>query len=336
MVRPRTARRSLRFSRLDRERLIVALLLSLLAHLAVWGGYEAGKKTGLWKELRQKYQRHHPSVEPKLVRNTTPTMFVDVSQPSTAAPKNAKYYSDKNSRAANPETRIKSNQPNVKGKQREVPKINNTPIPVKAKPAPPERPQKPEESKPTQPTKATVAKSAKPFNPGILHPGPPQKTRKDEQQNKQQKQKQNRKPPEKKRPRTLREARAENHIAGLQMQQEGGVKRHALKSSLNAIATPFGAYDRAIIEAIQQRWYDLLDSQQYAQDRTGKVTIQFHLNPDGTVTESKITHNTVGAVLGYICLEAILQSAPFGKWPPDMRRMIGTNFREITFTFYYY
>ena len=31
-----------------------------------------------------------------------------------------------------------------------------------------------------------------------------------------------------------------------------------------------------------------------------------------------------------------VQAAPFGKWPPDMARMIGANYREITFTFYYY
>ena len=70
--------------------------------------------------------------------------------------------------------------------------------------------------------------------------------------------------------------------------------------------------------------------------RTGKVTVTFHLTPDGTVTELAITDNTVGKLLGYVCQEAIEQAAPFGAWPSDMRRMVGTNFREITFTFYYY
>ncbi len=120
------------------------------------------------------------------------------------------------------------------------------------------------------------------------------------------------------------------------MQQEGGVPRRGLKSSLDAMPRRSALMTGAIIEAIQQRWYDLLDSQQFASDRTGMVTVHFHLNPDGTVTESKITNNTVGELLGYVCQEAIEQAAPFGKWPPDMRRMIGANFREITFTFYYY
>ena len=146
------------------------------------------------------------------------------------------------------------------------------------------------------------------------------------------------------RPRTIRQALAQNphSLAGQQMQQTGGVRHHALKSSLDAMATPFGAYDRAIVEAVQQRWYDLLDSQKFALDRTGKVTVEFHLNPDGTVTESKIVHlegdqgTRVGELLEYVCQEAIEQAAPFGKWPPDMLRMVGANYRKITFTFYYY
>ena len=102
MVRPRAERRSLRFSRLEKERLLIALLLSLFAHLGVWGGYEVGKKTGLWKKLQQIVHKHSKPSQPQLAQVANPTIFVDVSQASTEAPKDAKYYSDKNSRAANP------------------------------------------------------------------------------------------------------------------------------------------------------------------------------------------------------------------------------------------
>jgi hypothetical protein len=50
----------------------------------------------------------------------------------------------------------------------------------------------------------------------------------------------------------------------------------------------------------------------------------------------KILANDTGTTLGYVCEEAVQESAPFAKWPADMKRMIGANFREITFTFYYY
>jgi len=32
----------------------------------------------------------------------------------------------------------------------------------------------------------------------------------------------------------------------------------------------------------------------------------------------------------------VLDPAPYGVWPSDMRRMVGANFRDVTFTFYYY
>jgi hypothetical protein len=46
--------------------------------------------------------------------------------------------------------------------------------------------------------------------------------------------------------------------------------------------------------------------------------------------------NTVGELLGYVCQKAITDPSPFAPWPSDMRRMVGANFREIAFTFYYY
>jgi outer membrane biosynthesis protein TonB len=140
------------------------------------------------------------------------------------------------------------------------------------------------------------------------------------------------------RPRTVSKALAQqaHRLPGQQMKQEGGTHRPALVSSLDVKATPFGAYDAAFIEAVTQRWYDLLDSRQFAMDRNGKVTLRFHLNYDGSIADMKVLGNTVGDVLGYVCQKAVTDPAPFAPWPADMRRIIGENYREITFTFYYY
>jgi len=75
------------------------------------------------------------------------------------------------------------------------------------------------------------------------------------------------------------------------------MRRAALVSSLDVKATPFGAYDAAFIAAVTQRWYDLLDSRQFAMDRSGKVTLRFHLNYDGSIADMKVLENTVGDVL---------------------------------------
>jgi hypothetical protein len=119
------------------------------------------------------------------------------------------------------------------------------------------------------------------------------------------------------------------------MKQDGGVKRQSLVSSLNVRSTPFGAYDNAIIAAVQNRWYDLLDSRNYSRDRAGRVTVKFHLNVDGSVSDMSFVENTVDLMLGLLCQSAIKDPAPFDPWPSDMRKLIGADHREVTFTFFY-
>jgi len=139
------------------------------------------------------------------------------------------------------------------------------------------------------------------------------------------------------RPRTLKVAQAQQaKLPGQAMKQDGGARRVRQWAALDAKATAFGDYDRAIVEAVTDHWYALLDSRHFAQDRTGKVILRFKLRYDGSITEMQTLENTVGETLNYVCQEAIEESAPFAEWPPDMRRMIADNYREISFVFYYY
>jgi hypothetical protein len=88
-------------------------------------------------------------------------------------------------------------------------------------------------------------------------------------------------------------------------------------------------------QKIRQRWYDLLDQRNYAQERSGKVVLQFHLKFDGTITDMEFKDNTVGDMLGIFCRKAVEDPAPYDKWSREMRLMVGKDFREIRFTFYY-
>ena len=45
--------------------------------------------------------------------------------------------------------------------------------------------------------------------------------------------------------------------------------------------------------------------------------------------------NDVGELLGLNCQKALLDSAPFEKWPSDMRRLVGADYRELGLTFFY-
>ncbi len=304
---------SLRFSSLEMRRLGLVLALSLSVHLFVWSGYEAGKHLGMWQRLHWPAWLDHLAIM-KVVpqptarqNNQEPLIFMEVAQPAVEAPQIAKYYSSQNSLAADP-TRGNKVVPQLNGKQTEVAKIENVTRPVfnKLQPA----------------TPAPQQKLPPAVQPGDLTLGKPE----------------NSQPQEQPRPRTVSKALAQQaqRLPGVEMKQEGGTPRAALVPSFDVKATPFGAYDAAFIEAVTQRWYDLLDSRQFAMDRTGKVILRFHLNYDGSIADMKVLGNTVGDVLGYVCQKAVTDPAPFAPWPGDMRRMIGEDYREITFTFYYY
>ena len=313
---------SLRLNRFESRRLAWALALSLAAHFLAWGGYELGKKAGLWQRLHWPARTHlaEKKITPPL-QESEPTIFLDVDpdQATPEAPKDAKYYSSKNSRAAQTEASPDSNQPKLNGKQTNVPKTKDVPRTQNAKSQspPPPQPQPQKEAEPAQPKPTELPGETKLAK---LETSPEKNTSTPE------------------RPRTLNQARAQQSglMPSMAMQQDGGTRRIAIVPSLDAKATPFGDYDRKFIGAVTQRWYDLLDSQSFSMDRSGKVTVKFRLNYDGSVTDMTVLENTVGDLLGYVCQQAVTQPSPFEPWPSDMRRMVGQNYRDIVFTFYYY
>lgn len=301
---------SLQFNRREIRRLTWVLAISLLVHLLLWGGYEAARKFDLWRWIPQlAWLRPAPKLNPPGLTPEQPLQFVTVEQPSTDVPKDTKYYSSNNSRAANPDANRNADVPNLKGTQTDVPKIETVTKPDFNKLQPAPRPATPE---PAQPTPAV--------EPGDLSMGKPKPAQPEQ-------------PPP--RPRTLAQAQP-HRTPGVAMRQDGGVPNVKLSASFDVKATPFGQYDSDFVDAVTYRWYSLLDSQQFALDRTGKVELQFHLNYDGTITDMTVLQNTVGDLLGYVCQKAINDPAPFKAWPEDMRRLVGANYREITFTFYYY
>ena len=316
---------SLRLDRREWTRLAGALGLSLALHLLGYGGYELGKKAGLWQAWHwpvwlQKHKTPAQLAKEKQAALPTevPLMFVDVSSEQAVAepPKDAKYYSSKNSRATNPDADQDSDIPKISGKQTDVIKTEDaqrshvTPLQPNFQQA--EHEQQAEEAKPRQ-------------APGDLALMKPDTNLRPEKG-----------AAEKPKPRTVTEAksRQQNQIPGQKMKQDGGVKRRLEISGLDAKATLFGAYDAAFIAAITQHWYDLLDKYNYTFDRSGKVVVQFRLNYDGRITDMKLVESSVGQVHALICQRAVLEPAPYEHWPSDLRRMAGDS-REVQFTFYY-
>ena len=326
---------SLRLERAETSRLAWAFALSLAFHLLAFGTYQTGKKYNLWQNLHLPAWLHAPRIlqeafkkkesQPPPQPQDIPLMFVNVNpaQATAEAPKDAKFYSDKNARAANPEPDKITDIPKISGNQTVVPKTEDVSR-EKFTPLQPARPVEP----------AQVAQEElklKPLQPpGDLVMAKPSPTPRPAEGDANEA-----KPP---RPRTVKQALAQlqpSQLPGEKMKQDGGVQRRHEMASLDTKATPFGAYDAALVEAISQRWFTLLDERDYASDSRGKVVLHFRLHYDGRITDMNMTENTAGEVLGLICQKAVLDPAPFATWPSDMRRTLGDT-RNIQFTFYYY
>lgn len=319
----------------EKNPLVTALVLSLVVHLALVGIWKAGDQLGWWKaspEWLTTWTRWlaktHVQLFPKLVEArqqvrpavapTIPMTFVEVDPETVTpdAPANAKYYSSQNAKASNPDATVEQETPKSEGKQEKVVRVmeNEKPKPFPLQPSAPAQP-KPE---------ATPAPKAE-VKPGDLALRKPSDGVNADTAERE-------KPRD--RPRTLAAARAaKGLLQGEPIKQEGGV-RHRGKVAFDTKATPFGEYDRAFIAAVEQCWHRLLEDHRGNQ-RSGRVVIDFKLNSDGRITELNVQSNDTGEIYGMMCQRAILDPAPYQKWPADMRRTIGSNTREIRFTFYY-
>jgi outer membrane biosynthesis protein TonB len=349
------------FAQMDRRHAMLAtysvaraFALSILLHLLAFVTLELGYQNHWWnttilfskKQARINAETARRLSEVRRKQQQTnqepPLLFVEVdpSQATEEAPKDSKYYSALNSKAANPDTKLDKPVPKIDGRQDKVPQTMDRarPAPPTLQPEPQAKPEpliaeKQPEPKPAPP--APEQKNGAPTKPGDLaYAKPAEKVQEPHDTVPSEMVEPPKAPPP--RPRTLEAARRQKGgMAGEKMKQQGGAKRFSLQPSFDVRATPFGAYDAAIIAAIQKRWYDLLDQREFAGSYSGKVVLEFRLNSDGRVTDMKVNETDVTEILSLLCQRAVQDPAPFAPWPPDLRRLVGKEFREVRFTFYY-
>jgi hypothetical protein len=314
---------TLRPGQLDLTRLAWALGISLALHLAGYGGYEAGQQLGLWQALRlpawlqkTKMLAALAQEQKNLKQEEVPLVFVDVGprQATAEPPKNAKFYSNQNSQAANPEADQDTDMPKITGKQTQVVKVEDTPRGPydKLQPVFPSR----EETNPKPPPPVGDLAMYKP-DPKLR----PETNKLEEP-----------------RPRTIREAlmrQSRNQLVGEKMKLDGGVRNIRIDAGLDVKRSLFGDYDAEFIEAVQSRWMDLLDNISYDGYRSGRVSLEFRLHYDGQITDMKVLDENVGTMLSLMCQKAVADPAPFRKWQREMRLMVDKDYRELKFTFYY-
>ena len=319
------------------RRLAIALAVSLVIHALGYVTWEMGPPalaifksvvaSVLPKALLQLRPETKPAQSPP--KRDVPLVFVEVDPALASAepPKETRNYATHDTLAANPEPKI-SDVPKIDGRQQNVLRTtdNSKPEPKPLQPTPP-----PAEKKPTEAPEPEAKPKPAPQIGDLALAKPEPKPLKPSDGTAE---KAVEKPLE--RPRTVREAKARNAgLAGEKMQQDGGVTRRAHVSMVDAKGSPFGNYDAVFIGIVQQRWYSLLDDHGFTLERRGKVALTFQLHYDGRITQLETQENTVGDILTLLCQKAILDPAPFPKWPLEMRKLVGTDIREVRFTFYY-
>ena len=314
--------------------LLWAALISLTVHafafwllvvVAVASVLFNSSKRSTIADLKRLQESRPQSQEPQLV-----FVQVDPTQPATEAPKNPKFYSSQNSIAANPDAKVETGVPKIDGTQTHVPDTADPgrPKPFPLQPAPPKEPTPPEPPVETKPKSSPPPGDLAMLNPSTKPDVAKEKTDAAVTPTPA--------PTPRPRPLTLAEA-AERK--GQKLKEDGGVAKRRGTASFDVVGSQFGEYDARFIAAVEQRWYDLLDSHQFTQESGGKVVVEFRLDHKGGITNLRVVQTDVGQLLTYLCQSAILDPAPYEAWPQDMRRKIamesGGDYRDVQFTFYY-
>ena len=80
-------------------------------------------------------------------------------------------------------------------------------------------------------------------------------------------------------------------------------------SSVNAVGTPIGRYQKSVYEAIGARWYRLCDENRDRVD-IGTVSVQFMVAPDGKIGHIKVINGGTSASFTNLCLQSVQDAKP--------------------------
>jgi outer membrane biosynthesis protein TonB len=103
-------------------------------------------------------------------------------------------------------------------------------------------------------------------------------------------------------------------------------------SSVNALGTPLGRYEKILKDAIGSRWYNYMDQRRELAN-IGTLQVRFFIDRGGHIKNLKITENTSNEAFANICLQSILEAQlpPIpedlaNSLPPEGLEVEGMNF----------
>jgi hypothetical protein len=94
----------------------------------------------------------------------------------------------------------------------------------------------------------------------------------------------------------------------VQERMAGNISKRGV-SSVNAVGTPLGLYEKKVYDSIGKRWYALCDANRDRVD-IGTVHVQFVVAPNGKINDIKVTSGGTSASFTNLCLQSIQEAKP--------------------------
>jgi membrane protein involved in colicin uptake len=112
-------------------------------------------------------------------------------------------------------------------------------------------------------------------------------------------------------------------------------KNQDAHTNLDPTNPVFAPYDSTLIQAIYNHWGELVNAASRLSVKSRKVVVHFRLHPDGHVSGLQVVGSAGDEKAALICQKAVLESAPFTPWPPEMRQTVTNDYRDIHLTFFF-
>jgi hypothetical protein len=240
--------------------------------------------------------------------------FVRTSPQNTAdAPKNARFESDNNTRAAS-ETAPSgpADAPSVEGSQSPVIELESRNYTAGA------------EARPTDPAPAS---EAQPETPAPAATPTAQLALRQAPKPEADKRPTTRAQPEAEKPKpTAPGFRPETRVTRIR----GNISNRG-RASVDAAATPLGRYKKMVSDAIGSRWYYYVNNQ-IGLLNIGTVDIRFQVGPDGKAQKVRVLSNTSNESFASVSISSIIE-AEIPPIPPDVVKLLDNGRLEIDYSF---
>jgi outer membrane biosynthesis protein TonB len=78
-------------------------------------------------------------------------------------------------------------------------------------------------------------------------------------------------------------------------------------SSVNALGTPLGRYQKIVADSIGSRWYTYVDQKRDLLN-IGTLRLRFVIDPSGRIKDLKVTENTSNEAFASVCVQSVLEA----------------------------